>query len=137
MRNFNRYFKIKHFNKIMVKQRPIGGKVVIKALKSINLTIQQLETALKVIKRLVRKKNFIILRTLPFFYLTRKPRDVRMGRGKGNIAFKIYPIKAGSIILEFKKIHFNLFRVLKKAKTRLPFPIKIIKNDDSNNFKNN
>lgn len=137
MQSFKKYFKIRHFKKI-VTQQPIGGKIIIKALKSINFNIKQLETTVKVIKRIIRKKNFIIIRTLPFYYLTRKPQDVRMGRGKGNIAFKIYPVKAGSIIMEFKKTHFNLFRAIKKAQTRLPFPIKVIKIDDySNNIKNN
>ncbi len=63
--------------------------------------------------------------------LTRKARDVRMGRGKGSPAVKIYPLKAGKIIFEFKNVNETLLlRALKSSSLRLPVPTKIIKKYD-------
>jgi len=63
--------------------------------------------------------------------LTRKPRDVRMGRGKGAPAIKVYPLKAGKIIFEFKNVDETiLLRALKSSSLRLPVPTKIVKKYD-------
>jgi large subunit ribosomal protein L16 len=63
--------------------------------------------------------------------LTRKPRDVRMGRGKGSPTVKVYPLKAGKIIFEFKNVNETLLlRALKSSSLRLPVPTKIIKKYD-------
>jgi large subunit ribosomal protein L16 len=68
---------------------------------------------------------------LPFWMLTRKPRDVRMGRGKGSPTVKVYPLKAGKIIFEFKNVNETLLlRALKSSSLRLPVPTKIIKKYD-------
>ena len=63
--------------------------------------------------------------------LTRKPRDVRMGRGKGGPAIKVYPLKAGKIIFEFKNVTETLvLRALKSSSLRLPVPTKIVRRYD-------
>jgi large subunit ribosomal protein L16 len=70
--------------------------------------------------------------------LTRKPRDVRMGRGKGSPALKVYPLRAGKIIFEFKGVKRDLvLRALKTSTLRLPIQTIIVKKYDkrTDNFK--
>jgi large subunit ribosomal protein L16 len=126
MEKFKKYFKIKHFG-VITNQSPIRGKIAIQAIESGNFTNNQLEASIKAVKRIVKKKNFIVVRSTPFRFLTRKPKDVRMGRGKGNQAFKIYPVKVGSIIIEFKDNYPNLLRSIGASAFRLPFKLKLLK----------
>ena len=54
-----------------------------------------------------------------------------MGRGKGAPAIKVYPLKAGKIIFEFKNVDETiLLRALKSSSLRLPVPTKIVKKYD-------
>ena len=54
-----------------------------------------------------------------------------MGRGKGSPAIKVYPLKAGKIIFEFKNVNETvLLRALKSSSLRLPVPTKIVKKYD-------
>jgi len=129
---FKKYFKIKYKNNNIYERDLIHfGNFGLKSLGNCNLTSEQLTSSLKAIKRVIKKKNFLIIKALPFWMLTRKPRDVRMGRGKGSPAIKVYPLKAGKIIFEFKDVNETLLlRALKSSSLRLPVPTKIIKKYD-------
>lgn len=57
--------------------------------------------ALKSVRDLIRKpyRRLFQFFVFPFFGLTKKPAEVRMGKGKGSkIAFRAFPIKSGQII---------------------------------------
>ncbi len=54
-----------------------------------------------------------------------------MGRGKGNPALKVFPVKAGKIVFEVRGVEENLAeRAFKSSSLRLPFPTKIVKKYD-------
>jgi len=129
---FKKYFKIKYKNNNVYEHDLIHfGDFGLKSSGNCNLTSEQLTASLKAIKRVIKKKNFLIIKALPFWMLTRKPRDVRMGRGKGSQAVKVYPLKAGKIIFEFKNVNETLLlRALKSSSLRLPVPTKVVKKYD-------
>lgn len=129
---YRKYFKIKYKNNNALQYDSIHfGSVALKSLSQVNLTLEQLTAAVKSIKRIIKKKNFLVIRALPFWNLTRKPRDVRMGRGKGNPALKVFPVKAGKIVFEVRGVEENLAeRAFKSSSLRLPFPTKIVKKYD-------
>lgn len=129
---FKKYFKIKYKNNNVYEHDLIHfGDFGLKSLANYNLTSEQLTSAIKAIKRVIKKKNFLIIKALPFWMLTRKPRDVRMGRGKGSPSIKVYPLKAGKIIFEFKNVSEELvLRALKSSSLRLPVPTKVVKRYD-------
>lgn len=107
------------------------GSVALKSLKNYNLTNGQLISAVKSIKRIIKKKNFLIIKTIPFWSLTQKPRDVRMGRGKGNPTLKVFPLKAGKIIFEIKGVDESIVeKAFKYSSIRLPFLTKVVKKYD-------
>ena len=129
---FKKYFKIKYKNNKMNQYDSIHfGEWGLKSLGNCNLTTEQLSATIKSIKRVIKKKNFLIIKALPFWSLTRKPRDVRMGRGKGNPTLKIFPLRAGKIIFEFKAVNEELvLRALKTSSLRLPVKTIIVKKYD-------
>jgi len=83
-------------------------RYVLKALQSTRLSAHEIEAGRRIIKKSIGKNFNLSLHVYPFTPLTKRPSDVRMGKGKGTrIVDWIYPIKAGKIIYEltprFKK----------------------------------
>ena len=63
--------------------------------------------------------------------MTKKPLQVRMGKGKGNVDHWVYPAKKCRVLFEMSRQHFKLkkiYRLFKKARGRLPSKIKFIFN---------
>ena len=71
-----------------------------------------------------------MFRKYPYTFTTKKPLEVRMGKGKGSHDQWVCPIKIGQIILEFNFLKINqieAFKILKKCSNRLPVKNMIIK----------
>ena len=126
--SYRKFFKLKYKNNLTKEySNIISGNMGLKVLSNFNLESPQLNSIVKSVKRIIRKKNFLIINVIPFFSLTRKPRDVRMGRGKGAPTTKIYPLRAGKVILELKNVNRDLAkRALKIASIKLSKCSKIV-----------
>lgn len=104
------------------------GSFGLKALDNAWLSSQQLDAAQRAIGRFFKKGGKIWLRVFPDKPITRKPAEVTMGGGKGNVEFYVVPIKKGRIILEIDGVsEENARRVLRLAKSKLPLKTIIIK----------
>lgn len=128
---YKKYFKLKYNNNYFYYDSIYSGSFALKAKSRVNLTANHLNSAIKNIKRIIKKKNFLIIRCNPFWSLTQKPRDVRMGRGKGSPALKIFPVKSGSILFEIKGVEERLVnKALKYCILRLPTKCIMVKKYD-------
>lgn len=70
-----------------------------------------------------------MFRKLPYTFTTKKPAEVRMGKGKGNHHDWICPIKIGQILIEFSFLDLKLFNILillRKCIKRLPVKSRIV-----------
>lgn len=70
-----------------------------------------------------------MFRKFPYTFLTKKPAEVRMGKGKGSHFIWICPIQIGQIIIEFrffKKSFLDILLLLRKCKKKLPLKCQII-----------
>lgn len=81
------------------------------------------------LKRKLKKRGKIWFRCIPFISITSKPLEVRMGKGKGNHSFWVYPLKKGQIFLEISiKKNVIIFEdIIRILKARLPFKFIITK----------
>ena len=62
---------------------------------------QELDAARKIIKYYVKRKGRIHIRAFPYLALTKKPSEVRMGKGKGTKINKhVAPIRPGTVLIE-------------------------------------
>lgn len=64
-----------------------------------------------------------MFRKLPYTFVTKKPLEVRMGKGKGAFSHWVCPINIGQILIEFsfKSLNFlNILNLLRKCLKRLP-----------------
>jgi len=100
----------------------------LKSLESNYLSLNCLISCLKFFKRFFVYQFNIFnfkynIKVFPDFWLTGKPKEVRMGKGKGSISKKIYLIKKGCMIFEFfcyKNSYYFFISLIKKCSLKLP-----------------
>lgn len=124
---FNKPFRFKNFKCIKLYSKIIKGYYGLQLLDNFYLKKEQLISIIKIIKNILKKKNILLLRIFFNHIYTKKPVDIRMGRGKGNMLYKVCIIKKGTILLELKTLlHYKVIKALKKAILKLPVNAHII-----------
>ena len=74
----------------------------------------------------MRKKARVIISVFPQAALTKKPVEVRMGKGKGNFNSWVARVSAGSTLCEILTSNKILaVKILKKVRSKLPIKTKI------------
>lgn len=105
----------------------VFGNLGIKVLKPARIKASQIESIRKAILKKLRNKNKIWIRIFPNLCVTAKPSEVRMGKGKGQIAYWCSPVKPGRIIFEFQEKSLAIgYEILKLTKSKLGLPILLI-----------
>ena len=103
------------------------GSHAIKAMAGARIMSNQIEAARKVLSRAVGKTGRIWIRIFPDMPLTKKPAEVKLGKGKGDLFGYCAPVKPGRIIFEVDGVTDAVAReALRKAGTKLPVKTKII-----------
>lgn len=106
------------------------GNFGLKALGSGRLRQRQLEAARVAIRHEFKKRGKVWIRSLPNKPVCRKPAEVPMGKGKGEVSHWVTFVRPGRIILEVDGIEQEIAReALRKAKDKLPIKCKIISKD--------
>lgn len=91
------------------------------------LSSKQIEAARIALTRHVKRGGKIWIRVFPDKPITKKPAEVRMGKGKGAVDSWVAVIKPGRIIYEIEGVDFVVAkRALELASSKLPFLSKII-----------
>jgi len=86
------------------------GEYALKAISRGSITSRQIESARRSISRYIRRGGKIWIRVFPDKPITKKPLEVRMGKGKGNVEYWVAPIKPGRILYELKGVHESVAR---------------------------
>jgi|SRR5579885_2105613 len=107
------------------------GKYGLKALEVGKLSSAQIEAARRVIIRKTKKIGKIWIRVFPDIPVSRKPSEVRMGKGKGGVEFWITKVKAGRILFELDNVsQSEAINVLNAASFKSPIMTKVIKKEN-------
>lgn len=88
--------------------------------------------------RFLRKKHrFFWIRGLTDIPVTKKPKDMRMGKGKGLVSYWVLRAAAGKVLFEISNVKSVIAKfILKQASKKLPVPTCIIrKNNQKWRFK--
>ncbi|MEZ5673383.1 MAG: 50S ribosomal protein L16 [Thiotrichaceae bacterium] len=80
------------------------GEYGLKATERGQITSRQIEAARRSISRYVKRGGKMWIRVFPDKPITRKPLEVRMGSGKGNVEFWVALIQPGKILYEVEGI---------------------------------
>lgn len=103
------------------------GTFGIKSLDTHWLTSQQIEAARVAVTRYMQRDGRIWIRIFPDKPITKKPADVRMGKGKGDVAGYVFPITPGRIIFEVDGVSYNVAKeALRLAAQKLPVTTKFV-----------
>ncbi len=109
------------------------GTIGFKALEHGRINSRQIEAARISATRHIKRNGKIWIRVFPDKPLTKKPLEVRMGKGKGGIDQWVMNIKPGRIIFEMGGVPEPLAReALTLAMHKLPFKTKIVTREMSN-----
>ena len=135
-KKFKFYFKPRLFFNNYLKYSNNFIKVPFKyslvSLNSIYLDINPILACIKLIKTFLKqflldKFTTLFILIFPDFQLTNKPREVRMGRGKGSPGKKVVLLKRNTLIFSLETIdRFFSYYILKQCAVRLPIKTKII-----------
>ena len=112
------------------------GSFGIKSMDTCWLTGRQIEAARVAVTRYMQRQGQIWIRVFPDKPITKKPLDVRMGKGKGDVEGYVFPITPGRIIIEADGVPFAVAKeALRLAAQKLPVTTKLVVRRDYD-FKN-
>ena len=80
------------------------GEYGLKAVEHGQLTARQIEAARRTISRYVKRGGKLWIRVFPDKPITKKPIEVRMGNGKGNVEYYVAQIQPGRMIYEMEGV---------------------------------
>ena len=103
------------------------GSFGIKSLESKWITGRQIEAARIAVTRYMQRQGQIWIRIFPDKPITKKPAEVRMGKGKGNPEGFVVPVTPGRIIIECEGVSYDIAKeALRLAAQKLPVTTKFI-----------
>lgn len=103
------------------------GEYGLQALEPIWLTARQIEAGRIAITRHVKRKGKLWIRAFPWKPVTKKPTEVRMGKGKGDPEFWVDVIRPGKIIYEIEGVPEDTAReAMRLAANKLPLRTRFI-----------
>jgi large subunit ribosomal protein L16 len=107
------------------------GSFAIKSLDTGWITSRQIEAARIALSRAMKREGQIWIRIFPDKPMTRKPAEVRMGKGKGNPEFWVATVKPGTILFESDGVPLDLAKEsLRLASQKLPVRTKFVVRTD-------
>lgn len=97
------------------------GEYGLKATTRGRLTARQIEAGRRAITRHVKRGGKIWIRIFPDKPITKKPLEVRMGKGKGSVEYWVAQIKPGTMLYEIQGVPEELAReAFELASAKLP-----------------
>lgn len=98
------------------------GEFGLKSVSRGRLTARQLEAARRAMTRFIKRGGKIWIRAFPDKPITKKPLEVRQGKGKGNVEYWVSEIKPGHMLYEIEGVTEDVARrAFELAAAKLPF----------------
>ena len=103
------------------------GEYGLKAIDRGRITARQIEAARRAMTRHIRRGGKIWIRIFPDKPITKKPLEVRQGKGKGNVEYWVSQIQPGRILYEMSGVEEDLAKeALTLAAAKLPVNTKFV-----------
>lgn len=97
------------------------GEYGLKAVERGRLTARQIEAARRAMTRYIKRGGKTWIRVFPDKPVTKKPIEVRMGKGKGNVEFWVAKVQPGSMICEMEGVSREIAEeAFRLAASKLP-----------------
>lgn len=103
------------------------GSFALKALDSVWLTNRQIESARQALTRHMKREGNVWIRIFPDKAITKKPAEVRMGKGKGNPEYFAAVVQPGRILFEADGVPMQVAKeAFELAAQKLPIQTKFV-----------
>lgn len=103
------------------------GSYALKALEPVWLTNRQIESARQAMTRSMKREGNVWIRIFPDKIVTKKPAEVRMGKGKGNPDHWAAVVKPGRILFECDGVSEEVAKTaMELAAQKLPIKTKFV-----------
>lgn len=103
------------------------GEYAIQALEPGRITSRQIEAARIAMTRHIKRGGQVWIKVFPDTPVTKKPAEVRQGKGKGSVDHYVAKVKPGRILYEISGIDRTIAtEALARAKAKLPIKSRII-----------
>lgn len=103
------------------------GQYALKATAAGFITSRQIEAARRALTRHIKRGGKVWIRIFPDKPITKKPLEVRQGKGKGSVEYWVAVIQPGRILFEMEGISADMAKVaLKLAAAKLPMTTNFV-----------
>lgn len=107
------------------------GTFGIKALESTWITGRQIEAARQALTRHMKREGRLWIRIFPDKPISKKPAEVRMGKGKGTPELFVAPVTPGRILFEIDDVPEKVAKeAMRLAAQKLPIKVKFVVRPD-------
>ena len=104
------------------------GEYGLKATGRGRMTARQIEAGRRAMTRHVRRGGKVWIRVFPDKPITKKPLEVRQGKGKGSVEYWVAQVQPGRVLYEMEGVAEEVAReALGLAAAKLPFPTAFVK----------
>lgn len=104
------------------------GVIGLKAISRGRITARQIEAARRAMTRHIKRGGKIWIRVFPDKPISKKPLEVRMGKGKGSVEYWVAQIQPGKVLYEMEGVSESIAReALQLAAAKLPIKTTIVK----------
>ena len=115
----------------MVLQRAAIASALVsthfKAMGRGRITARQIEAARRAITRHIKRGGKVYIRIFPDKPITKKPLEVRQGKGKGNVEYWVALVQPGRVLFEIEGVPEELARAaLSRAAAKLPIQVVFV-----------
>jgi len=106
------------------------GQFGLKATGRGRLTSRQIESARRAMTRKIKRSGKIWSRVFPDKPITKKPLEVRMGKGKGSVEYWVAQIQPGRVLFEMEGVSAELAaEAFQLAASKLPFQTTFVERE--------
>ena len=103
------------------------GSYGIKSLEEVWMTARQIEAARIAATRYMKREGQLWIRIFPYKPITKKPLEVRMGKGKGAVEYWAAVVRPGRMLFELDGVTEEVAReALRLAAQKLPVKTKLV-----------
>lgn len=119
---FRKQFKGRNRGLALVGAKVSFGEYGLKAIGRGRITARQIEAARRAMTRYIKRGGKIWIRVFPDVPVSKKPLEVRMGKGKGSVEYWVCKIQPGRVLYEMEGVNEVVAReAFRLAAAKLPF----------------
>jgi large subunit ribosomal protein L16 len=106
------------------------GEFGLKSTAWANITARQIESARKVLTRYVKRAGKMWIKIFPDKPITKKPLEVRQGKGKGSVEYWVAQVRPGTILFELEGVSIEIAKeAFRLASAKLPISTTFVQKE--------